>query len=51
VEARTLGIERQDSRVGDRGEEPVEGARRIEIDRRMHVGNLTGILLAPESWQ
>jgi hypothetical protein len=49
VEARTFGVERQDPRVRDRRQERVDSARRIEINRRMHVGNLTGILLAPES--
>src|SRR6185437_15341690 len=46
MEAGALGVEGERARLGDGLEEAVDGARGVEVERRMHAGNLTGIPLA-----
>jgi hypothetical protein len=50
VEARALGIERENSCIGDGCgdgcEERVDGGRRVEVDGGVHVRNLTGTQVA-----
>jgi len=41
VEARPFGIEREEPSVRDRREERLDGPRSVEVERRMHAGNLT----------
>jgi hypothetical protein len=37
MKARTFGIEREDWGIGDRGDKGADGARRVEVDRRMRT--------------